>query len=57
VLRWEWRPGSIFYLVWQQSRGGPEPEIAPIGFGDLFGSLSSPGDNILAVKSTFWISR
>ena len=57
VLRWEWRPGSLFYLVWQQSRGGPEPEIAPIGFSDLFGSLSSPGDNILAVKSTFWISR
>jgi len=57
VLRWEWRPGSIFYLVWQQSRGGPEPTIAPIGPGDLFGSLSTPGDNILAVKSTFWIAR
>ena len=57
VLRWEWRPGSTLYLVWQQSRGGPEPTIAPVGFGDLFGSLSSPGDNILAVKTTWWISR
>ena len=57
VLRWEWRPGSLLYLVWQQSRGGPEPYMAPVGFGDLFGSLSSPGDNILAVKTTFWISR
>jgi hypothetical protein len=57
VLRWEWRPGSILYLVWQQSRGGSEPQIAPVGFGDLFGSLSSPGDNILAVKTTVWLSR
>jgi hypothetical protein len=57
VLRWEWRPGSILYLVWQQSRGGSEPRIAPVGFGDLFGSLSSPGDNILAVKTTVWLSR
>jgi hypothetical protein len=57
VLRWEWRPGSTLYLVWQQSRGGSEPRIAPVGFGDLFGSLSSPGDNILAVKTTVWISR
>jgi hypothetical protein len=57
VLRWEWRPGSILYLVWQQSRGGPEDYFAPVGFGDLFGSLSAPGDNILAVKTTVWISR
>ena len=57
VLRWEWRPGSTLYLVWQQSRGGAEPRIAPVGFGDLFGSLSSPGDNILAVKTTVWIGR
>ena len=46
----------MLYLVWQQSRGGPEPYMAPVGFGDLFGSLSAPGDNILAVKTTFWIS-
>ena len=57
VLRWEWRPGSLLYLVWQQSRGGSEPEMAPVGFGDLFGSLSAPGDNIVAVKTTWWISR
>ena len=57
MLRWEWRPGSIFYVVWQQNRGEPEPTIAHVGAGDLFGSLSAPGDNILAVKTTFWISR
>ena len=24
VLRWEWRPGSTLYVVWQQSRAGSE---------------------------------
>ena len=24
VLRWEWRPGSTLYLVWQQDRSGTE---------------------------------
>ena len=24
VLRWEWRPGSIFYMVWQQDREADE---------------------------------
>ena len=24
VLRWEWRPGSILYLVWQQNRRASE---------------------------------
>ena len=28
-----------------------------VGVDDLFGSLSAAGDNIFAVKSTFWISR
>jgi hypothetical protein len=26
VLRWEWRPGSELYLVWQQLRSGFVPE-------------------------------
>ena len=31
VLRWEWRPGSFFYLVWQQNRAEEEttPRRAP----------------------------
>ena len=33
------------------------PEGQHVGLGDLFGSLSAPGDNIFAIKTTFWISR
>jgi hypothetical protein len=57
VLRWEWRPGSIFYGVWQQNRSSSVPRGEHVGAGDLFGSFSAEGDNIFAVKTTFWISR
>jgi hypothetical protein len=57
VLRWEWRPGSIFYGVWQQNRSSTVPRGEHVGVGDLFESFSAAGDNIVAVKTTFWISR
>jgi hypothetical protein len=57
VLRWEWRPGSVFYGVWQQNRSSSVAHGEHVNLGDLFGSLSADGDNIFAVKTTFWISR
>ena len=57
VLRWEWRPGSTLFVVWQQNRESRFDEGRPVGPGDLFESLSVPGDNILAVKTTLWVSR
>jgi hypothetical protein len=54
VLRWEWRPGSTLYVVWQQNREESEVRTERIGLGDLFGSLRSTGDNIFAIKTTFW---
>ena len=50
VLRWEWRPGSTLFVVWQQNRASRVPEGSHVGPGDLFGSLSAPGDNIFAIK-------
>jgi hypothetical protein len=57
VLRWEWRPGSTLYFVWQQNRADNLSTGEHVSAGDLFGSFNAPGDNILAVKTTFWISR
>jgi hypothetical protein len=54
VLRWEWRPGSTLYVVWQQNREESEVRTERVGLGDLFGSLRSTGDNIFAIKTTFW---
>src|SRR6185436_11074199 len=55
VLRWEWRPGSTLFLVWQQNRetdrvfGAARP-------GDLFDTMGAPGNNFLAIKVTYWTS-
>jgi hypothetical protein len=57
VLRWEWRPGSTLYVVWQQDRSSDDPTGAHVGPGDLFESFSVPGDNVVAVKTTWWLSR
>jgi uncharacterized protein DUF5916 len=57
VLRWEWRPGSTLYAVWQQNRASSVAEGAHVGINDLFGSLSAEGDNIFALKTTIWLAR
>ena len=57
VLRWEWRPGSTLVWVWQQNRASTVAEGQHVGVNDLFGSLSAPGDNIFALKTTIWIAR
>jgi hypothetical protein len=57
VLRWEWRPGSILYVVWQQNRAREEAIGTPAGASDLFGSFAAPGDNVVAVKTTLWLAR
>jgi hypothetical protein len=56
VLRWEWRPGSTVYLVWQQDRLGPDPTgTAATGFGDLLRSPSAPGNHYFALKASFYL--
>ena len=55
VLRWEYRPGSTLYLVWQQNRRLTEPISQPVGLGDPFRSLTVPGNNYFVVKTSFWL--
>jgi len=54
VLRWEWRAGSTVYLVWQQDRASDEALRTRVSLGDMFGSITRPGDNFFAVKASFW---
>jgi hypothetical protein len=54
VLRWEWRLGSTLYVVWQQDRRGSGAPGERVGPDDLFRSFGSTGDNIFAIKTTFW---
>ncbi len=58
VLRWELRPGSTVFVVWQQSResfdGSSDPRN-PIGqLGSLFDARSR---NVFLVKLAWWLGR
>ena len=56
VLRWEYRPGSALYVVWQQGR----EEVLEHGrfrFSDDMGSLFGlPGTNVFLVKASYWFN-
>lgn len=55
VMRWEWRPGSTLFLVWQQSRSAEQVDGRFVRPGDLFRTLDATGDNYLALKATYWL--
>jgi hypothetical protein len=55
VLRWEWRPGTTLYAVWQQDRSGTEPVGTRVGVGDMFRSLGALGSNVFVIKTSFWM--
>ena len=56
VLRWEWRAGSVLYLVWQQDRAWEQSLRERISVGDMFSSLGRSGDNFVAIKASYWFS-
>ena len=55
VLRWEYRPGSTLFLVWQQGR----EDQAGIGTPDLGRDLQAlwdaPAENVFIVKLSHWL--
>ena len=54
VLRWEYRPGSTLYLVWQQSRSSSAP-IGDFDFArDRSALFGAHPDNIFLVKASYW---
>jgi hypothetical protein len=57
VLRWEYRPGSTLFFVWQQSRSGSIPS-GEFDFGrDFEALLNVQPQNVFVVKATWWIGR
>ena len=56
VVRWEWRPGSTAYLVWQQNRADLSTTGSLIKPGSLLDAVTANGDNVFAVKFNYWIS-
>ena len=56
VLRWEYRPGSALFLVWQQGREA----TAPVGDFEFHRDWNALFDinpeNVIAVKATYWLA-
>ncbi|MGH7557564.1 MAG: DUF5916 domain-containing protein [Gemmatimonadota bacterium] len=55
VMRWEWRPGSTLFLVWQQNRSADEKRGRLVGPDELLDSFGADGENVLAIKFTYWL--
>jgi len=54
VLRWEYRPGSALYLVWQQDRAS-QLQVGDFEFSRDFGALfREPARNVFLIKATYW---
>jgi hypothetical protein len=57
VLRWEYRPGSTLFVVWQQQRAGSHP-FGDFDLGrDVDGMFGVRADNIFLVKLSYWFGR
>jgi hypothetical protein len=57
VLRWEYRPGSTLFLVWQQERGGPGIPGDFLLSRDLGDGFRERPDNVFVVKAMWWMGR
>ena len=55
VLRWEYRPGSTVFLVWQR-RQSDQATVGNFDFGRDVGALfDAPSDNRFIVKVSYWL--
>lgn len=55
VLRYQWRPGSTFFLVWQADLSAREDLARFARPGDLTDTFTASGNNIFALKFTYWL--
>ncbi|MEL6771820.1 MAG: DUF5916 domain-containing protein [Bacteroidota bacterium] len=60
VLRWEYRPASAIFLVWQQQRAGSigsdQLDAGTFNFGrDLGDAFRDEVENVFLLKATYWI--
>ena len=57
VLRWEYKPGSALFVVWQQGRSDTR-QIGNFDFSRDFGGVfSAPAQNVFLVKFSYWLNR
>jgi hypothetical protein len=57
VMRWEFRPGSALFLVWQQRRNGDDRRPGFVVARDVGEIFRQAPENVFAIKATYWIGR
>ncbi len=55
VLRWEFRPGSTLFLVWQRNLYEDRDIGKTVGPKSMFDSLGADGADVVALKVAYWI--
>ncbi|MFP2908807.1 DUF5916 domain-containing protein [Pyxidicoccus sp. 3LFB2] len=55
VVRWEFRPGSTLFFVWQQDRSNEQALGRVLEPSALGNSFSAPGSHTFAVKLAWWL--
>jgi hypothetical protein len=56
VLRWEYKPGSALFIVWQQGKSDTEGQ-GDFQFGrDFRGVFNAPSHNVFLVKFSYWLN-
>ncbi|OYV74248.1 MAG: hypothetical protein B7Z72_00595, partial [Gemmatimonadetes bacterium 21-71-4] len=58
VFRWEYKPGSTLFVVWNEGRQGFAPEEGITGFqGDIRDLFRLHPENTFVVKMSYWLNR
>jgi len=56
VFRWEYRPGSTIFLVWQRQHFNEIPD-GQFSFGrDLSALIGAPAENAFMIKVNYWLA-
>jgi hypothetical protein len=56
VIRWEYRPGSVLFVVWQQGRTDDRDAGTFDHWRDLGNLFGARPDNTLLVKASYWFN-
>ena len=56
VLRWEYKPGSALYVVWQQVREDSASAGAFRFRHDINELFGLPATNVFLVKFSYWLN-
>jgi hypothetical protein len=56
VMRWEYKPGSTIFAVWDMSMADPSRPGQFSAFRDLRSSFGAPANHVLMIKASYWIN-